>query len=331
MNRAIPFLFSLSLTTICVHVSAESLIPAGSLIQCTVSEPRLSSKTLAVGDPVLCKVSSAERFGGSGLPYNSFMVGRFEDYRDPGHLVGRGWMELKFERMVIEPDTEIPVATKVVAVPGYPIDREGRIHGKGHPVRDTFEWTIPILWPIDLLNLPRRGPRPTLKGETRLTLKMMDDLRIPDRQPFEREPSGLIRRAPSAYELPRYQLRQRRDDTARASAAIPVPSPMLEFDAVARPPALPIPPAASLAPQVVHRMPYSGPGRAVAPHRDPVTLVYNDGRPREQVYNYILTPNTLYVLDHVHREVPVDDLDLDATERVNREAGVSFDRLDDSY
>ena len=30
---------------------AERLIPAGSLISCTVSEPRLSSRTANIGDP----------------------------------------------------------------------------------------------------------------------------------------------------------------------------------------------------------------------------------------------------------------------------------------
>ena len=36
---------------------AEQLIPAGSLVSCTVSEPKLSSKTANIGDPVMCKVS----------------------------------------------------------------------------------------------------------------------------------------------------------------------------------------------------------------------------------------------------------------------------------
>jgi hypothetical protein len=183
--------------------AAEQLIPAGSLISCTLSEPKLSSKTAAIGDPVLCQLGHAERYGRSVLPYDSYLVGRFEDFKDPGHLVGKGWMELRFDRMVIEPDTVIPVDAKVVDVPGYNVDRYGRILGKGHAVKDTVTWMIPILWPIDLINLPRRGPYPTLKEETRLTLKVMDDLGIPmvDQQPLQQEPSGLYRR-PSAYEEP---------------------------------------------------------------------------------------------------------------------------------
>jgi hypothetical protein len=183
--------------------AAEQLIPAGSLISCTLSEPKLSSKNTAIGDPVLCQVGHSERYGRSVLPFDSYLVGRFEDYKDPGHFVGKGWMELRFDRMVIEPDTVIPIDAKVVDVPGYNVDRYGRILGKGHAVKDTVTWLIPILWPIDLINLPRRGPRPTLKEETRLTLKVMDDLGVPaaNPQPYQQDPSGLYRR-PSAYEQP---------------------------------------------------------------------------------------------------------------------------------
>lgn len=172
----------------------EQLIPAGSLLSCTMSEPKLSSKTTNIGDPVLCKVSHVELYGRSTLPYGSYMVGRFEDYKDPGHFVGKGWMELTFDRMVIPPDTIIPVDARVVAVPGYNVDRYGRILGKGHATRDVVEWAIPLLWPLDLINLPRRGPRPTLKEETRLTLKVMDDFGVPQTEPPQEVSPGLRRR-----------------------------------------------------------------------------------------------------------------------------------------
>src|SRR5580658_4526362 len=185
-----------------LHCAGEQLIPAGSLIQCTISEPKLSSKTTAIGDPVLCQLGHAERYGRSVLPLNSYLVGRFEDYKDPGHFVGKGWMELRFDRMVIEPNTEVPVDAKVVAVPGYNVDRDGRILGKGHLTRDIVLWSIPILWPVDLLMMPMRGPRPTLKEETRLTLKVMDDMGIPDTAPPQRDPYGLYQRQPSAEAAP---------------------------------------------------------------------------------------------------------------------------------
>ena len=185
----------LLLTAPVAAFAGDHMIPAGSLVQCTVSEPKLSSKTTAVGDPVLCQVSHVELYGRSVFPAGSYLVGRFEDYKDPGHFYGKGWMELKFDRMVIQPDTVIPMDAKVVYVPKYPVDRDGKIHGKGHPVRDTVEWMIPVLWPIDLINLPRRGPRPVLKEETRLTLKIMDDLVVPDFQQTPHDAYGFAQRS----------------------------------------------------------------------------------------------------------------------------------------
>lgn len=76
-------------------VNAEQLIPSGSVMQCMVAEPNLSSKMMHVGDPVLCQVSHSELYGRSVFPYGSYLVGHFEDYKDPGHFVGKGWMELK--------------------------------------------------------------------------------------------------------------------------------------------------------------------------------------------------------------------------------------------
>ncbi len=174
---------------------AEQLVPAGSIIRCTVAEPKISSKTENVGDPVLCQVSHVEAYGRASFPYDAYLVGTFVDYKDPGHLVGKGWMELKFDRMITHNDSVVPVDVRVIDVPKYPVDKDGKIHGKGHPVRDTVEWLIPVLWPIDLINLPRRGPRPVLKAETRLTLKVLDDFGIPSEMEVEHR-QALISRVP---------------------------------------------------------------------------------------------------------------------------------------
>ena len=192
---------------------AEKLIPAGSIIQCTISEPKVSSKTLDRGDPVLCRLSHMEYYGRSVFPYGAYLEGRFVDYKDPGHQVGKGWMELDFDRLIInQTDDVIPIQAKVVALPNskLPVDKEGKIHGTGHPVRDTVEWLIPVLWPIDLINLPRRGPTPTLKAEQRLTLKVMDDFGIPTKDEIQQElaPRGpaLVPRADYAAPIERQQV-----------------------------------------------------------------------------------------------------------------------------
>lgn len=177
------FVASASLTA-----SAVQLIPAGSKMECMVSE-KVSSKTMQVGDPVLCQLNHSEVYGRSTVPFGSYMSGHFEEYKDPGHLVGKGWMELKFDKIIVGNDTVIPVATRVIATSAKnPVDKDGRIHGTGHAVRDTVEWLIPVLWPIDLINLPRRGPTPTLKPETRLTVMLMEDVGIPTKYEVQHQP-----------------------------------------------------------------------------------------------------------------------------------------------
>jgi hypothetical protein len=282
-------LFAVLIAFPLIGYSAEQMIPTGSLIQCTVSEPKLSSKTADIGDPVLCQVSHVELYGRSVLPYGSYLEGRFEDYKDPGHFVGKGWMELKFDRMFIPPGQIIPIAAKVVYVPKYNVDKEGRIHGNGHPVRDTVEWLIPVLWPIDLLTLPRRGPRPVLKPETRLTLKIMDDFGVPMMQQasYEQPPAynpprdsyGYSQRPPATYAPPAYY---------RPMVLVPPPPPVL------------VPP--------------------------PTVLMFRNGH-RTMATEYWFEPGSRFsyvALNGTPMVFSSDMLDLPATVAVNRERGVDF-------
>lgn len=55
-----------------------------------------------------------------------------------------------------------------------------------------------------------------------------------------------------------------------------------------------------------------------------VTLVFKDGRPSEQIRNYMLTPTTLYIGGEHHREIPLDQIDMAATEDANRDTGTDF-------
>jgi len=60
------------------------------------------------------------------------------------------------------------------------------------------------------------------------------------------------------------------------------------------------------------------------PEEEAVTLVFKDGRPSEQIHNYMLTRTMLYVRDQHRRDIPVDQLDLAATEKANQSNGVEF-------
>lgn len=63
------------------------------------------------------------------------------------------------------------------------------MHGKGHPKRDTVEWMIPVLWPVKVLTLPASGPYPKLKGETRVSLRLVDDIEIQSPQALNAAPA----------------------------------------------------------------------------------------------------------------------------------------------
>jgi len=179
--------------------TGQRLIPAGSLVSCTTGDARVSSKNTAVGDPVLCKVE--HKRGDFMLPYGSYLGGQFTEYKDPGHFVGKGWMQLEFDRLYVG-DTAISIDAKVVDAPGYKVDAQGRVLGKGHEGRDIALWSIPILWPVDLLMLPMRGPRPTLKSETALTLRVMDDIQVPVVQEPQSDPYGLKQRPTASLQAP---------------------------------------------------------------------------------------------------------------------------------
>jgi hypothetical protein len=75
--------------------------------------------------------------------------------------------------------------------------------------------------------------------------------------------------------------------------------------------------------------PYQAPAELSHPlpapeSEDAVTLIFKDGRPPEQIHNYILTRTTLYVRDQRRHDIPLDQLDLAATQKVNLDAGVDF-------
>src|SRR5271169_5635391 len=172
-------LLVLAVLSLTLSASArEMVLPAGTLLKCTLNEPNLSSATVAVGDPVLCHLHSVTEFGQQTFPRGSYLVGHLESAKDPGHFWGKGNMKLVFDRIGL-PNGDMPLDAKVIATRGYKVDKDGDIRGKGHAKRDIVEWLIPPLWPWKIIMLPARGPRPALKGESQLTLRLMDDVQLP--------------------------------------------------------------------------------------------------------------------------------------------------------
>ncbi len=167
----------------------DQLVPAGTLLQCTLDEPNFSSATAAVGDPVLCHLRTMQEFGKPMFPRGSMLGGHLEAEKDPGHFVGKGYLKITFDRVIL-PSGDLPLPAKVIQARGYKVDKQGAIDGNGHATRDAVEWMIPPLWPWKVISLPFRGPRPTMKGEEPLELRLMDDIVLPqalmhpDRPPY---------------------------------------------------------------------------------------------------------------------------------------------------
>ena len=165
---------------LCLTLSAsarEMVLPAGTILKCTLDEPNFSSATVAIGDPVLCRLHSITEFGRQAFPRGSYLIGHLEAAQDPGHFWGKGFMKIQFDRIGL-PDGDMPLEAKVIGTRGYKVDKYGDIDGKGHAKRDIVEWMIPPLWPWKIIMLPARGPRPTLKGESQMTLRLMDDVQL---------------------------------------------------------------------------------------------------------------------------------------------------------
>jgi hypothetical protein len=203
---ALSFILPLALLASTSAWARDSVLPAGTLLTCTMDEPNFSSATASVGDPVLCHPHGLQMFGQTVFPRGTYIVGHLADDKDPGHFWGKGFMKIEFDRIGL-PGTDLPLSAKMIAVSGgYRVDKEGKIIGKGHAKRDIIEWMFPPLWPWKLIMLPARGPRPVLKGESRVTLRLMEDVIVPDSASYQKfgrlDNSGSYTR-PALYLRPR--------------------------------------------------------------------------------------------------------------------------------
>jgi hypothetical protein len=176
-------LFVLFLVCPCLFPAANAnaqstLIPAGTLLHCTIDDPTISPKTAQVGDPVLCHLNQFTEFGHAAFPRGSYLAGHLEAAKQPGHFIGKGYLDIVFDHIGL-PNTDADLNARLVAAQGQKVDKEGDIMGHGHAKRDLIEWAIPPLWPWKIITLPARGPQPKLKTEQMITLKVLQDVELP--------------------------------------------------------------------------------------------------------------------------------------------------------
>jgi len=71
------------------------------------------------------------------------------------------------------------------------------------------------------------------------------------------------------------------------------------------------------------RRPYTG-GSDTSRPQQAITIVFKNGSAPQTVHNYMLTANTLTVLDQGYRQIPINQIDVPATNAANRDEGVNF-------
>jgi hypothetical protein len=283
---------SVFLSSIVVQAATRDLIPAGTLLHCTMDEPNFSPKTAQVGDPVLCNLGPLGAFGHSVFPRGAELSGHLQDYRAPGHFWGKGWMSIEFDRMILPGANVLPLSAKVINAPHNKVDAHGDIKGKGHPTRDAVLWTVPVFWPSKILTLSARGPYPTLKGETRLTLRLMEDVEVPFAVARNGVPMPDYR--PSAY---------------RGSSSMYQPASTLQRDD-----------------SPVRRITYSEPRSTPAQRRGQVTVIALQAGTALIASRYWVEGEDLHCVspDGSEQSVPLTLVDLAQTVKVNQERNVAF-------
>jgi hypothetical protein len=174
-------LMFLVLFLVCLQPAAKAqatLIPAGTLLHCTIDDPTISPKTAQVGDPVLCHLHQISEFGHPAFPRGSYLAGHLEAAKQPGHFIGKGYPGIVVDHIGM-PNADGDLDARIVAAQGQHVDKQGDIVGHGHAKRDVVEWMIPPLWPWKVIMLPARGPQPRLQSEQLVTLKVMQDVELP--------------------------------------------------------------------------------------------------------------------------------------------------------
>jgi hypothetical protein len=70
------------------------------------------------------------------------------------------------------------VPAKVIQAKKGKVSKTGDINSEQDAKRHS-EWLMPPLWTWKLVSVPMRGPRPQVKGEEHLELRLIDDILIP--------------------------------------------------------------------------------------------------------------------------------------------------------
>jgi len=89
-----------------------------------------------------------------------------------GRLWGRAKAQIVFNSILTPDNCEYPIDATLIGAKKYQI-HEGVIIGRGHPRRDALALLFPPTTPYQLIRLPARGPKLTIREEEQLVIKLM--------------------------------------------------------------------------------------------------------------------------------------------------------------
>jgi len=150
-------------------------IPAGTIIRVYPDEQLVAGTT---SGPLLFTTAADVRFFLNRppiLPRGSKILGRMETSSKAGRLWGRAKAQVVFTSILTPDYCEYPIDATLIGVKKYQI-QEGVIIGRGHPRRDALALLFPPTTLYQLIRLPARGPKLSIREEEQLVIKLMQSV-----------------------------------------------------------------------------------------------------------------------------------------------------------
>ena len=147
-------------------------IPAGTIIRVYPDEHIVAGTT---SGPLLFTVAADVRFFLNRppiLPRGSKILGKMETSEEAGHLWGRAKARFLFSSILMSDFCEFPIDATLIGTKKYQV-REEVIIGRGHARRDALALLFPPTTLYQLIRLPARGPKLTIREEEQLVIKLV--------------------------------------------------------------------------------------------------------------------------------------------------------------
>jgi hypothetical protein len=152
-------------------------IPAGTIIRVYPDEHIVAGTT---SGPVLFTVAADVRFFVNRppiLPRGSKIIGKMESSAEAGRLWGRAKAHLVFSSILMPDFCEYPIDATLIGTKEYQV-REEVIIGRGHARRDALALLFPPTTLYQLIRLPARGPKLSIREEEQLVIKLLQPVYV---------------------------------------------------------------------------------------------------------------------------------------------------------